>query len=63
MDDVRDISKKIKQQEKEIENLQWSVGNLRSENEKQQREINNLYCGGILLAASSIIAALNIASR
>lgn len=63
MDDVQDISKKIKQQEKIMEDLQRSVRNLTSENEKQQREINNLYCGGILLAASSIIAALNIAAH
>ena len=63
MDDIRDINQKIKQQEKTMEDLQRSICNLTSENEKQQREINNLYCGGILLAASSIIAVLNIAAH
>lgn len=58
MDDVRDISKKIRQQQKEMEDLQRDIRNLKSENEKQQGEVNQLYFITIVLGVSLIISAL-----
>lgn len=58
MDDIRDVNKKIKQQEKTMEDLQRSIRNLTSENEERQREINHLYFITIVLGISSIISAL-----
>ncbi len=43
MDDIQSINKTLKRRKEAMEDLQRSVRNLKSENEKRQREINHLY--------------------
>ena len=58
MDDILDINREIRQQKQKMEDLQRDIRNLRSENEKQQGEVNQLYFITIVLGVSLIISAL-----